>query len=274
MPSILMLQPGGSGCAGLTKLAQVVGLVALRGDRARVEERLAAVGRRADTEPAEVLVVEDDVLAARADQVRVVRVDAVGDDADLDAGPVTIWLAASTFITWRASGSTSGCAGLLGQICWVGPLATPWRPRWARTREGRAGPAAQRGEVPHRVGHHGPDRGVVLQPRGLGRGDRRGDRVDDVVAAHVGGVHLAQFGQHARLGRVGGLDPRVRGGALGGQGGELVLEDDDRAVGRVRRQALDLRGGEHGLGALEYPARRMGRYCRAAGGQRQQRRGP
>ena len=87
---------------------QVVGLVALRGDRPGVEERLPAIGRSADAEPAEVLVIEDDVLATRADQVRVVRVDAVGDDPDFDARPVGDLLSCETFMTSRASGSTSG----------------------------------------------------------------------------------------------------------------------------------------------------------------------
>ena len=59
--------------------------------------------------------------------------------------PVTIWLAASTFITWRASGSTSGCAGLLGQICCVGALVWPRRPRWPR--RGKAGPAPLPGDA-------------------------------------------------------------------------------------------------------------------------------
>src|SRR5262249_59386983 len=63
---------------------QVIGLVALRGDRARVEEGLPAVGGRAVAEPAEVLEVEDDVLAAGADQVGVGRVDAGGGDGDRD----------------------------------------------------------------------------------------------------------------------------------------------------------------------------------------------
>jgi hypothetical protein len=78
-------------------------------------------GPRADAEPAEVLVVEDDMLAAGADQIRVVRVDAVVDDPDLDARPVDDLRAAGTFMTSRASGSISGCAGLEGQIC-CGPL--------------------------------------------------------------------------------------------------------------------------------------------------------
>ncbi len=51
--------------------------------------------------------------------------------------PLTIWSAASTFMTWRASGSTSGWAGLLGQICCgMAGLALP-----CRTVAGNAGPA-------------------------------------------------------------------------------------------------------------------------------------
>jgi len=57
------------------------------------------------------------------------------------------------------------------------------------------------------------------------------------------------------LGGVGRLNPGVGGGAPGGQPGELILEDDDRTVRRVRREPLDLRLGEHRLRALEDPPR-------------------
>ena len=186
---------------------QVVGLVALRGDRARVQERLAAIGRRAGTETAEVLVVEDDVLAAGPDQIGVVRVDAVGDDADLDPGPVhDLFRGVHVHHFARLGlGQRLGRVARADLLRCIGLHTMVLRPG----RERRARPAAQRGEVPQRVGDDGLDRGVGLQPADLGRGDGRGDRVDDVVAAHVRRVDLAQFGQHARLGRVGGLDPRV-----------------------------------------------------------------
>ncbi len=53
--------------------------------------------------------------------------------------PFTIWFAAATFMTSRASGSTSGLAGLLGQICCVEPAAGPECPR--RAPFGKIGPA-------------------------------------------------------------------------------------------------------------------------------------
>jgi hypothetical protein len=48
--------------------------------------------------------------------------------------PSTIWLAASTFMTWRASGSISGCAGSDGQICCEAAWGVPAGRRWATER--------------------------------------------------------------------------------------------------------------------------------------------
>jgi len=98
-------------------------------------------------EPAEVLIVDEDVLAAGPDQVGVVRVDAVGDDADLDAGPVSELIGSVHVSSPRApSGSTSGWDGLLGQIC-CGALDCTC---WCCALAGKIGPApaAPRGEVP------------------------------------------------------------------------------------------------------------------------------
>ena len=67
------------------ELREVVDDGALRGDRRCVAECLAAVRRRARAGAGEVLVVDEDVLAVGPDEVGVVRVDAVGDEGDLDA---------------------------------------------------------------------------------------------------------------------------------------------------------------------------------------------
>ena len=53
-----------------------------------VEEGLAAAGRGVGAGPAEVLVVDEDVLAVGADEVGVVEVDAVGDEATFTPAPV------------------------------------------------------------------------------------------------------------------------------------------------------------------------------------------
>ena len=74
--------------SGVDEGGEVIGLPSLRSDDARCAERLASVGWGAGAEPAEVPVVEDDVLPACSNQVRKVHVDAVGDDPDLDAGAV------------------------------------------------------------------------------------------------------------------------------------------------------------------------------------------
>ena len=231
---------------------------------------------RAEAEPAEVLVVEDDVLAVRPDQVWVVRVDAVGDDPDLDPGP-------GPRSGWPRPRSSPGAprarpaaaAGLLGQIC----CADRWARRPCRPR-GRGGGTAGPGRRPA-ARTAALASGTTARTAGLACS--RATSAAEIVAE----IALMMWKLRTCVActwRSSASTPAcaalaawiraLRGGAPGGQAGELVLEDDDRAVRRVRRQALDLRGGEHGLRALEDPARRMGRYCRAAGGQRQQCRGP
>src|SRR5262249_41144173 len=63
----------------------VIDVPALGGDGTRVKKCLATTGRGARAGAAEVLVVDEDVLAVGADEVLVVRVDAVSDVRDLDA---------------------------------------------------------------------------------------------------------------------------------------------------------------------------------------------
>src|SRR5262249_46208340 len=69
-----------------TETGNVVDVPTLRCDRAGVKERLAAVGRRVRARAAEVLVVHEHVPAIDPYEVRVIRVQAVGDERDLDAG--------------------------------------------------------------------------------------------------------------------------------------------------------------------------------------------
>ncbi len=214
------------------ELRQVVDLVALRGDEARGEEGQQAAGHREGTIPAEVLEVEDDVLAVRPDEVGVARVDAVGDDPDLDAGAVRD-LVSGVDVHQRPRLGLDQWLGrvaradLLRIVGGIGVMATQDLGRQ------RARPVVDRTQAPERVRHDRPDRRVRPEPLDLGRRDRRPDRVDDVEAPDVGSVQLGELSEHRRLGGPDSADPQPRGAPPRRQVRELVLEDDDRTVSRV-----------------------------------------
>ena len=71
-----------------TVSGDVVGLPALGGDRAGVTERLFAPGRHVRPLATEVLVVDEDVRSVRTDEVRIVDVQPIGDEAHRHAAAV------------------------------------------------------------------------------------------------------------------------------------------------------------------------------------------
>ena len=84
MPSMRMLHAARIGLGA--EVGDVVRDEALAGDGVRVEEGLVAAGGLPRAVTGEVLVVDEGRLAVLADEVDVVRVDAVRDVGDLHAG--------------------------------------------------------------------------------------------------------------------------------------------------------------------------------------------
>ena len=228
------------------EVADVVGLAALRGDRAGVDEGLAAGRRRVQAVTGEVLVVDEHVAAVGPDEVGVVDVDALGHERDLDPG----------------AGEAEGAGGLgardravaVGQReCLRGQLRCRTGGRTECLAAGSGG--GGRGgrfrarlvddrRVDHRVGDDLGHRGIGPQRLLRGGADRRRQRVH-----RREGVDLARSGRPQRVDdrRLGGLHaPPARADRrdAGRQAGQLVAEhDDDALVGPAPRQR---EGGRRG----------------------------
>ena len=169
---------------GRVEVRDVVGLPALRSDRARVAERLGGAGRRVQSVPAEVLVVDEHVAAIGPDEVRVVDVQSVGEERDLDA------LAGGERLRLGRAGVLEGGVRRLERLGLEQGLA---RVRGAHLLSARAAAACgcgtgarrvdRRRQLYDRVRHDLRDRAAVLERRLLGRRHRRRERVERVETA-------------------------------------------------------------------------------------------
>ena len=190
------------------EVRHVVDLVALRADRAGVEEGLAAGGRRVQPVTGEVLVVAEDAVTV-ADEVRVVDVDALGHERHLDAGAV---------VAERARGLGSGNVGI-----GVGDPQGFWA-ELHRVRVGRAYPGGRGGL---RRGGRGSVRGGGgLVDHGVGN-----DLGDIAVGGQGVGLGLADLGRYRVDEGVRGVDRATGLADPAGQGG-------DGAVGGAGLQSL------------------------------------
>ena len=237
------------------EIGQIVARVALSGDGTGVQERLPAVGRRRDAEAAEVLVVEDHVVAVRPDQVGVVRVDAIGDDPDFDAGPVDDLVGGVRVHHLARLGLDQRHGRIARADLLVGRRAGPAVMRRAGRAEKRPSPTRQRRRsAASRRGRRRSTAGVGLQPAASAA---------EIVAAIALMMWKLACGWREPGAVRSGYPPgrhRPPGSARSGchpwrEARQLVLKDDDRTLVRVRRQFGDLRCGEHRLGALEHAVR-------------------
>ena len=224
----------------------------LGGDRTGVEERLGATGRRVRARAAEVLVVDEHVLAVGPDEVGVVDVEPVGDEPDLDAGAGVAETLRGRTVSGRLRG-VDGLDGLRVQLHLAGGRAHVGE---APASAARAAAVAlgqrHRGRRDQRNLRVGDDLGhgrVGREPLGLAPAHVRRHGVDELEALDVGGMSESELG-HDRVLQLGhGRRPVSAERAVVRQRGELVLEHHDHAVGGVHRERPRLLRRQPGLTA-------------------------
>ena len=180
------------GQAGVEVL-EVVDLPALRGDRTRVLECLAPIGRSRCPGSAEVLVVDEHRLTVGSNEVRIVDVETVSNEPDLYAGTRV----AQCLGRWGAAGIR--CRVDREHGLWVELDLTALGagvPQGPCTTTGPQGRGNTRGAVGHRdrlVGNNAGHVGVLRKPLGLTGTHGGGKGIDQAVGGDVGRVGLLQF---------------------------------------------------------------------------------
>ncbi len=218
------------------EVADVVDLAALRGDRRRVAERLRAAGRRRRAEAAEVLEVDEHVLAVGANEIGIVGVERVGDPTYGDA------CTGDPERPGRLDARVLGVDPHRPERLWL-ELHLPGGRAGARKRCGaRLGGFAdpigrRRREVDDAVGNDLGHGRIRPQRRDLRRGHGRRYGVERGEAVHPQRVRGGQFMEHLRLDARERLAARSELRTGGGLGAILVLEHHDHALrpsGRMR----------------------------------------
>ncbi len=237
------------------ELRQVVHHGALGGDRGGVTVGLAAVGDRARAVAGEVLVVDEDVRAVRPDEVRHVRVHAVGDEGDLHARAgrqllgVGLAVGAQRVDRLQRLGLDERL-GRVGRADGVRAVLADLR-RGRRLVRGVRGRLGRLGDLDLAVRDHGGHQRIEGEGCRLRRGDGRREGVAQREVLDVGRGAAGQPAEDGVLGtdRLGPARGHV---VLVGRGGcQLVAQHHDHALrrgggggGRCWRTGGSSSGGE------------------------------